>query len=114
MEVRAIARRVGISAQKVRRYVDLVRGKKVEEALSLLQFYVSPAAKAVAKVIKSAAANAENNYEIPIKDLRIKRIYADEGPRLKRYRPQARGRISPILKRSSHITVIVEEEKGGA
>lgn len=113
MEVRAIARRVGISASKIRLYIDMVRGKKVEEALALLQFYPSPAAKAVYKVIKSAASNAENNYEIPIKDLKIKRIYADEGPRLKRFRPQARGRINPILKRSSHITVVVEEEKDG-
>jgi large subunit ribosomal protein L22 len=113
MEVKAIAKGVGISAPKVRLYVDMVRGKMVEEALALLSFSPSPAAKAVAKVIKSAAANAENNYEFSPKELRITKIYADEGPRLRRYRPKARGRVNPILKRTSHITVIVEEEKGG-
>jgi large subunit ribosomal protein L22 len=69
----------------------------------------SPAARIVAKVVKSAAANAENNFHLPSPDLRIVAIYADEGRTLKRFRPKARGRISPILKRSSHVTVFVEE-----
>lgn len=91
--------------------VDTVRGKKVEEALALLRFYRTPAARPVAKAIKSAAANAENNFQQLPSKLRIVEISADEGGHtLKRARPQARGRISPILKRSSHITVVVEEE----
>jgi large subunit ribosomal protein L22 len=110
MKVKVVAKDIGIPSRKVRRYVDLVRGKKVEEALVVLRFMPSPGARAVAKAVKSAAANAENNYQTPIPSLRIVAIYADEGRTLKRFRPQARGRISPILKRSSHVTVLVEED----
>lgn len=109
MEVRAIAKNTGISPSKVRLYVDMVRGKKVDEALAVLKFAPSPIARVVAKVVKSAAANAENTFQMDPADLRVVRIFADEAPRLKRYRPRARGRASPILKRSSHITVIVAE-----
>jgi large subunit ribosomal protein L22 len=109
MKVKVVAKDIGIPPRKVRRVVDLVRGKEVEEALVALRFMPSPAARAVAKVVKSAAATAENNYQIPSTTLRIVAIYADEGRTLKRFRPQARGRISPILKRSSHVTVLVEE-----
>lgn len=111
MKVRAVAKDVGVSPQKVRLVIDMVRGKKVVEALSALDFVATPAAKAVAKVIKSAAANAENNFQMSPADLRIADISADQGHMLKRFRPQARGRVSPILKRSSHITVLVTEEK---
>jgi len=109
MKVKVVAKDIGIPARKVRRVVDLVRGKDVEEALVALNFMPSPAARAVAKVVKSAAATAENNYQIPSTTLRISAIYADEARTLKRFRPKARGRISPILKRSSHVTVLVEE-----
>lgn len=109
MKVKVVAKDIGIPARKIRRVVDLVRGKEVDEALTTLSFMPSPAARAVAKVVKSAASNAENNYQIPSTTLRIVTIYADEGRTLKRFRPQARGRISPILKRSSHVTVLVEE-----
>ncbi len=107
MEVRAVAKDTGIPPRKVRLLVDMVRGKKVDEALTLLRFTPSPTARIVAKVIKSAAANAENNFQMPPEDLKIVRIFADEAQTLKRYRPRSRGRASPILKRSSHITVIV-------
>jgi len=109
MKVKVVAKDIGMPARKVRLVVDTVRGKPVDEALSVLAFMPSPAAKAVAKVVKSAAANAENNYQMPSTGLRITEIYADEGRTLKRFRPKARGRISPILKRSSHVTVLVEE-----
>lgn len=110
MQVRAVARDIGISPQKVRLVVDLVRGKKVDEALSLLKFTPTPGARAVAKVVRSAAANAENNYQLTPAGLRIAQVYADQGHTLKRFRPQARGRMSPLLRRSTHITVVVEGE----
>ncbi len=110
MEVRAVARDTGVSPRKVRRLVDMVRGKKVDEALTTLKFTKTPMARVVAKVIKSAAANAENNFQMS-SDLKIVKIFADEARTLKRYRPRARGRASPILKRSSHITVIVAEQE---
>jgi len=110
MEVRATARYIRTSPYKLRPIVDTVRGKKVDEALTILRFLRSPAARTVAKVVKSAAANAENNFEMTPADLRIVKIFVDEGRTLKRYRAGPRGRAKPILKRSSHITVVVEEE----
>lgn len=110
MRVKAVAKDVGISPRKIRLVIDMVRGKKVDDALTVLSFLTTPSAKAVAKVIKSASANAENNLEMSPVDLRIAAIFADQGRTLKRFRPQSRGRVSPILKRSSHITVLVEEE----
>ena len=110
MEVRAVSKDTGIPPRKVRPLVDMVRGKKVEEALTLLQFAPSPTARVVAKTVKSAAANAENNYQMEPADLRIVSIFAGEARTLKRFRARARGRASRILKRSSHITVIVSEE----
>ncbi len=111
MEVRAIAKDTGISPRKVRLLVDMVRGKRVDEALTILQFASSPAARVVAKVVKSAAANAENNFQMTPSDLMIVGIFADKARTLKRFRPRARGRATPILKRSSHITVIVAEQE---
>ena len=107
MEVRAIAKDTGISSRKIRLIVDMVRGKKVDEALTILKFASTPTARVVAKVVKSAAANAENNFQMSASDLKIVKIFADEARTLKRYRPRSRGSVSPILKRSSHITVIV-------
>ena len=111
MKVRAVAKDVGISPQKVRLVINMIRGRKVDEALTILHFSPTPTAKAVAKVIKSAAANAENNFQMVPAELRITDIFADQGHTLKRFRPQSRGRVSPILKRSSNITVFVEEEE---
>jgi large subunit ribosomal protein L22 len=110
MEVRAIAKDTGIPASKVRPLVDMVRGKKVDEALALLRFTPTPKAKVVAKLVQSAAANAENNYQMDAADLRITSIFADEARSMRRHRPRSRGRVSPIRKRSSHITVIIAEE----
>jgi len=110
MKVKAVAKDVGIPPQKVRLVIDMVRDKKVDEALTMLSFLSTPSARAVAKVIKSAAANAENNFQMSPADLKITDIFADQGHTLKRFRPQSRGRVSPILKRSSHITVFVAEE----
>lgn len=111
MEVRASARYIRTSPGKLRPIVDVVRGKKVDEALAILRFLPSPSARTVAKVVKSAAANAENNFEMMPSELRIVSIVVDEGPTLKRYRAGPRGRVKPILKRSSHITVVVTEEE---
>lgn len=111
MEVRAIAKDTGVSPRKVRPLVDMVRGKKVDDALTILKFASKPAARVVAKVVKSAAANAENNFQMSPTDLKIVTIFADEARTLKRFRPRARGRVSPILKRSSHITVVVAEQE---
>ncbi|MFH1485324.1 MAG: 50S ribosomal protein L22 [Chloroflexota bacterium] len=112
MRVKAVAKHVGAPPRKVRLIVDAVRGRRVEEALSMLRFMPSPSARVVARAVKSAAANAENNYQMVPSDLRIVKIMADEAHTLKRFRARSRGRASPILKRSSHITVFVEEEEG--
>ena len=111
MDVRAIAKDTGVSPRKVRPLLDVVRGKKVDEALTMLRFVPTPTARVVAKVVKSAAANAENNFQMTPSDLKIVNIFADEARTLKRFRPRARGRVGPILKRSSHITVIVAEQE---
>jgi large subunit ribosomal protein L22 len=101
---------VRISPRKVRLVLDTVRGKTVDESLAILGFLPSPAARTVAKVVKSAAANAENNYQMSPVRLRIVKTFADEGMTLRRYRAGARGRVNPFRRRFSHITVIVEEE----
>jgi large subunit ribosomal protein L22 len=112
MEVRAVAKNLRVSASKARLLANMVRGKKVDDALTLLKFTPTPNAKLVAKVIKSAAANAENGFQMSPTDLKIVRILVDQAPMMKRYRPASRGRASPILKRSSHITVVVAEQEG--
>ena len=112
MEVVAVSRDTGVSPRKVRGLIDMVRGRQVDEALTLLKFTTTPTAQIVAKTIKSAAANAENNYQMIPADLKIIRIFADEARTLKRFRPRSRGRASHILKRSSHITVFVAEQGG--
>ncbi len=111
MQVRAVARYIGLSPRKVRLVVDTVRGKPVGEALAILRYLPNAAAREVAKVVKSAVANAEQNNHLSAEDLYIASISADEGPSLKRWRPGARGRANPIRKRSSHITVVVAEKE---
>lgn len=110
MEVRATAKYVRTSPQKLRRIVDAVRGRKVDEALAILRFLPSPSARTVAKVVQSAASNAENNFEMTPADLRVVGVYVDEASRAKRFRAGPRGRVKPLRKRSSHITVVVREE----
>ena len=112
MEVKSVAKNTGVPARKMRRLVDMVRGKKVDEALTILRFTPSPNARIVAKVIKSAATDAESNFQTFSSDLKIVGIFADEAPTMKRFRAGARRRVKPILKRSSHITVIVGEQEG--
>jgi large subunit ribosomal protein L22 len=109
MEVSATAKHLPVSARKVRLVLDQLPGKRVEEAMTMLRFLPTPNARLVEKVVKSAAANAENNYALDTAELRIKRAFAGESRTLKRYRPKARGRMGQILHRSSHITVVVEE-----
>ena len=104
----AVARFVGISASKARRVINLVRGKSVEEALDILRWAPQQASEPVAKVIASAAANAQNNNGLDPSTLVVATVYADEGPTAKRIRPRAQGRAYRIRKRTSHITVIVE------
>ena len=111
MKVRSVTKDTGISPRKVRPLVNMIRGRMVDEALTMLKFTPTPTARIVAKVVKSAAANAENNYQMSPSDLKIVSIFADKARTLKRFRARARGRASPILKRSSHITVIVAEEE---
>ena len=112
MEVKTVAKNTGVSVRKMRPLVDMVRGKSVDEALTLLKFVPSPSARIVAKVVKSAAATAENNYQMTASALKIIGISADEAQTLKRYRAGARRRLKPILKRSSHITVVVDNQEG--
>lgn len=114
----AKARFVRVSASKARRVIDLVRGKSVSEALDILRWAPQAASEPVAKVIASAAANAQNNEGLDPSTLVVSTVYADEGPTAKRIRPRAQGRAFRIRKRTSHITVIVESrpargERGG-
>ncbi|THB80381.1 MAG: 50S ribosomal protein L22 [Desulfobacteraceae bacterium] len=109
MEVRAKIRYVRISPFKLRLPIDKVKGKRVEDALNILKFMPVKAAGIIAKTLKSAVSNAEHNNELDVDNLRIKNIIVDQGPSMKRFRARARGRASRILKRTSHITVIVEE-----
>ena len=112
MEVRAIVKNTGLSAIKVRPLVNMVRGRKVDDALNMLKFLPTPKAKVIAKLVKSAAANAENNFQMDPADLKIVRIYVDEATSLRRFKARSRGRVSPIRKNSSHITVILAEQEG--
>ena len=111
MDVKATAKTVRYTPRKVRLVLDLVRGKSVDEALAILQFTPNHAARAIYKVVKSAAANATNNNQLDYDKLYVKACYADEGITLKRYMPRAKGSASQILKRTSPITVVVSDEK---
>ncbi len=108
MEVSATAKYLPVSARKVRLVLDQLPGKRIDEAMVMLRFLPTPHARLVEKVVKSAAANAENNYALDLADLRIKRAFAGESRTLKRFKAKARGRVAPILRRTSHVTVIVE------
>ena len=109
MEAKASLQMLRTSARKVRLVCDAVRGKPVAEALAILRFLPQGSAPHVAKVIASAAANAEHNYQMTREDLRVKVIYADEGPTFKRFLPRARGRADRRLSRTSHVTVVVDD-----
>ena len=111
METKAVAKYVRISPRKVRLVVDMIRGKKVDEALAILQHTPNISREPVTKVLKSAIANAEHNYDMNPDDLYITKIYVDQGPTLKRIKPRAHGRADRIRKRTSHITVFVGDKK---
>jgi large subunit ribosomal protein L22 len=111
MRVSATAKFIRISPRKVRLVTDLIRGRPVEEAAAILRFLPNAAARDVARVLKSATANAENNYNLSADELRVASAVADDGPTLKRGRPRAQGRYFPVLKRTSHITVAVEDRE---
>ncbi len=111
--MRAVAKYIRMSPQKVKLVADLVRNRNVQEALVLLRFLPKAAAKPVEKAIRSAAANAEEAYGLSTSDLYVAKITADEGPTLKRGQPGPRGRFKPILKRSTHITVVLAERAAG-
>lgn len=106
--VKAVAKYVRISPQKVRRILNQIRGRSYQEALMILEFLPYNASGPVWQVVHSAAANAENNYGLDKKKLIIDETYADEGPKLKRIRPRAQGRAFKILKPTCHITVVVK------
>jgi large subunit ribosomal protein L22 len=109
MKVKAQARFVRQSPYKVRRVLDLVRGLPVGEAEHVLRLTPRGATEPVAKVLRSAVANAEHNHALDAEELVVSEAFADEGPTLKRYRPRARGRATQIRKRTSHITIIVSD-----
>ena len=112
-QAKAIARTVRIAPRKVRLVVDLIRGKQVGEAVAILRHTPKAASPVVKKVLKSAVANAEHNYDLDINSLVVSEVFVDEGPTLKRFRPRAQGRASAINKRTSHITLVVSEKKEG-
>ncbi|HHY46711.1 MAG TPA: 50S ribosomal protein L22 [Firmicutes bacterium] len=112
MEARAQAKYVRIAPRKARQVVDIIRGKDAMEALTILKHIPKSAAAVVAKVVKSAIANAEHNLELNRRDLYIAKAYVDQGPTMKRWRARMRGMPAPIRKRSSHITVVVKEKEG--
>ena len=109
MQANAVTKYVRIAPLKVRMIMDVIRGKKVERALSELQYMPQKAAREVARTIQSAAANAENNFDMDRQALVVHTIYADEGPAFKRFMPRARGRADRIRKRTTHITVVVDD-----
>ena len=116
MEAKAKARFVRVTPQKARRVVDLIRGKQAGEAVAVLKFAPQAAGETVLKVVESAIANARetakrSNERLDEADLFISEVFVDEGPTLKRFRPRAQGRASQILKRTSHITVVVAERE---
>ncbi|MEE8316105.1 MAG: 50S ribosomal protein L22 [Syntrophobacteria bacterium] len=109
MEAKAVTRYVRISPRKARLVTELIKGKPVEEALTILRFVPKKAARLVDKTLRSALANAEQNPNIDVDTLYIKRIFVDGGPTMKRWRARAMGRATKIIKRSSHITVVLDE-----
>jgi large subunit ribosomal protein L22 len=112
MEVKASLGRVRVSPRKARLVVDAVRGKRVLDAQAMLKFMPQKTAIELERLMKSVAANAENNYDLDPEDLWIKAIWADDGPTLKRFKPKARGRVGRINRRSCSITVIAEDRGG--
>lgn len=110
MDAKAIARYIRIAPRKVRIVIDLIRGKQIGEALAILKYTPKVASEVVEKVLKSAVANAEHNFNMDVDKLYVAEAYVDQGPTLKRIHPRSRGQAFSILKRSSHVTVVVKEK----
>ena len=117
MECKATARYIRVSPRKARLVVDTIRGKSVADAIAALDFTPRAAARSIRKVLKSAMANAENNHQADqVEEMTVSKAFVDGGPVLKRFRPRAMGRAARILKRTSHITIVLSDEgepKGG-
>ncbi len=111
MEARAVAKHLRVSSRKAKLVADLIRGKAIGEALSILALTPTKAARMTDKVVRSALANAENNYGMNPEDLYVDQIYADQGPTMKRFKAGPQGRAFPIKKRTSHITVVLKEQE---
>ena len=111
MEAKAIAKYVRMSSSKLKPVADLVRGKDLNEALTILKFQPGKASELIEKVVKSAAANAENNHDMNPDALYVAEVNANQGPTKKRWRPGAQGRAGMILKRTSHISVVLKERE---
>ncbi|MBM9535904.1 50S ribosomal protein L22 [Desulfobulbus alkaliphilus] len=109
METKAVAKYIRISPQKARLVADIIRGMKADQAVTTLRFMPKKAARIIRKVLESAVANADQTTSVDVDSLYVKKIYIDGGPMLKRFSPRAMGRATRILKRTSHITVIVDE-----
>ncbi|XBC39172.1 MAG: 50S ribosomal protein L22 [Buchnera aphidicola (Nurudea shiraii)] len=109
MEVYAIHRQARSSAQKIRLVANLIRGQKVLHALNILTFNNKKASMLIKKVLQSAISNAEHNHGLDVVDLKITKVFIDEGPTMKRMMPRAKGRSDRILKRTSHITIFVSD-----
>jgi large subunit ribosomal protein L22 len=114
MEAHATSRFARLSAQKARLVTDLIRGKSVETALGILEYTPKRGAKLVAKTLRSAVANAETAQRVDVDQLYVKRTFVNEGPTAKRFLTRAHGRATPLFKRTSHITVVVDERRSGA
>ena len=110
LEAKAILRYARISSRKVKIVADLIRGKKVDEALAIVKFTPKASSEIIEKLLKSAIANAENNHGMNRGNLIVSEIYANQGPTLKRIRPAAKGSAVRIRKRTCHITIVVKEE----
>lgn len=107
----ATAKTIRIAPRKVRLVTDLIRGKSIGEAISILKFTPRSASPVVEKVLMSAIANAEHNYDLDLESLYVSEAFVNEGPTMKRFRPRAKGSASPINKRTSHITIVVSEKE---
>ena len=113
MEAKASARMIRMSPRKARQVIDLIRGKDLEEAQNILKVTPRKASHYIGKVLDSAAANAENNFNMDREDLHVSKAYVDEGPTMKRIRFHSRGQADTIFKRTCHITVVLSEKKEG-
>jgi large subunit ribosomal protein L22 len=114
MEVKATSKFVRGSAFKYRRYCYLIRGKKAQDALNILDHMPSPLARTIFKTLQSAVANADHNHSVAVDALKVKTAFADGGPIMKRFQPRARGRAFPIQKHLSHVTIVLESKEQGA